>query len=337
MRIRAILLAAPALCACLLGPVAAQAQLFRAYLSPSGSDANPCTLPQPCRLLPAALAAIADGGEIWLLGSANYNTATVSVTKSVTILAVPGALGSVIATGGPAVSIAAVGAKVALRNLVIVPLAGGGGTSGVVMSAGHTLVVEQSLLANLPVNGIEVTTGAIVRIVDTAIRDALSNAVSLSGGARATITRAVLSGSGANGILLSGTAAGTTTTATVADTTLDGNNVGAFAHSTNATAALRLSVRDSRVDGNAFGLYALTTQGATTMLVASGNTVTNSAFHGIAADGAGARAWATANTVSYNTTGITNLNGALFETTGSNAVRINTVDKSGLIGVVAPQ
>ncbi|MCL4688175.1 MAG: right-handed parallel beta-helix repeat-containing protein [Burkholderiales bacterium] len=337
MNRRTVFRGAFAFVAALLLSATANAQLFRTYLAVSGNDANPCTLPQPCRLLPAALAAVADGGEIWLLGSANYNTATVSVTKSVTVLAVPGALGSVVATGGPAISIAAVGAKVALRNLVIVPLAGGGGTSGIVMSAGHTLVVEQSLLANLPVNGIEVTTAANVRIVDTTVREALSNAVSLSGGARATVTRAVLSGSGANGIALSGTVAGTTTTATVADSTLDGNNVGAFAHSTNATAALRLAVRDSRVEGNSFGLYALATQGATTTLVASGNIVTNSAFHGIAADGAGARVWATANTVSYNTTGITNLNGALFETTKSNAVRINAVDKSGLIGVVATE
>lgn len=51
----------------------AHAQLFRAYLALNGSDANPCTLPQPCRLLPAALNAVASGGEIWLLDSAGNN------------------------------------------------------------------------------------------------------------------------------------------------------------------------------------------------------------------------------------------------------------------------
>src|SRR4051812_29612551 len=94
----------------------AQAGIFRSYLSVNGSDANTCTLPQPCRLLPAALAAVNDGGEIWMLDSANFNVGTVSITKSVTLLAVPGALGSVIANGGDAININAAGAKVALRN-----------------------------------------------------------------------------------------------------------------------------------------------------------------------------------------------------------------------------
>jgi hypothetical protein len=86
------------LAAC-LACASAHAQVFRAYLDASGSDANPCTLAQPCRLLPAALAAVASGGEIWLLGSANYNSGPVAIGKSVTILAVPGAVGSVVALG----------------------------------------------------------------------------------------------------------------------------------------------------------------------------------------------------------------------------------------------
>src|SRR4051794_14557867 len=70
--------------------------IFRAYLSVNGNDMNACTLPAPCRLLPAALAAVDAGGEIWMLDSANFNTSLVSVTKSVTILAIPGQLGSLV-------------------------------------------------------------------------------------------------------------------------------------------------------------------------------------------------------------------------------------------------
>src|SRR6478672_13256897 len=83
----------------------ASAGLFRAYLSINGNDANPCTVQQPCRLLPAALAAVNDGGEVWILDSANYNTSTVNIIKSVTIVATPGAVGSVVATGGNAITI----------------------------------------------------------------------------------------------------------------------------------------------------------------------------------------------------------------------------------------
>jgi len=98
----------------------AHAQLFRAYLSGSGSDTNPCTLVAPCRLLPAALNAVASGGEIWMLDSANYNSSTVNITKSVSILAIPGVVGSIVAVNsGHAITINNAGAKVALRDLVI--------------------------------------------------------------------------------------------------------------------------------------------------------------------------------------------------------------------------
>jgi hypothetical protein len=108
--------------------------LFRAYLASDGNDANPCTLAAPCRLLPAALTAVASGGEIWMLDSANYNTATVTISKSVSILAVPGAVGSVVALAGPAILITAPSLTIALRNLVIVPLPGSGATDGVEMT-----------------------------------------------------------------------------------------------------------------------------------------------------------------------------------------------------------
>src|SRR4051794_14499929 len=103
----------------LCGPVAAQAQIFRAYLASSGNDANACTVAAPCRLLPAALAAVIDGGEIWMLDSANFNTGTVYITKSVSILAVPGQIGSIIAVGGQrALQIDTPDLHVGLRNLV---------------------------------------------------------------------------------------------------------------------------------------------------------------------------------------------------------------------------
>jgi hypothetical protein len=98
---------------------AAHAQLFRAYLSIAGADSTPCTLPAPCRLLPAALAAVASGGEVWMLDSGNFNTGTVDITKSVTILAVPGAVGSLVAPDlAYAVTLFTGNTRVAFRNVV---------------------------------------------------------------------------------------------------------------------------------------------------------------------------------------------------------------------------
>ena len=133
--------------------------VFRAYLSGHGSDSNPCTLLLPCRLLPKAIDAVAIGGEIWMLDSANYNLAPVVVNKSVAILAVPGAIGSVVAFGGSAGAfvINASAVTVSLRNVVVVPYPGVGSADGIVMTAPSTLAIENSLIANLTGNGVNVT------------------------------------------------------------------------------------------------------------------------------------------------------------------------------------
>ncbi len=117
------------------------AGLFRAYLSFSGNDANPCTILAPCRLLPAALAAINDGGEIWMLDSANYNTAPVNITKSAKILAIPGEMGSVVGNGGDALIINVPGGTVTLRNLVVLNLAGG--INGINIQDGAAVHIEK--------------------------------------------------------------------------------------------------------------------------------------------------------------------------------------------------
>lgn len=337
MKPRSLVLGTVVLAASLLASGGAQAQLFRAYLSPTGSDANPCTLPAPCRLLPAALSAVAAGGEIWMLDSANYNTAPVAITKSVTILAVPGALGSVIATGGNAVNIATPGVKVALRNLVIVPLPGGGGMDGVNMTAGDGLAIENCLFANLTgLAAVTVSANAAVTIADTTIRGGLNRGVSLSGGAKATISRTRVSNHNSEGILLIGNVASTTTTADIADSTLDGNYSGVAAYSDDLTAIVKVSVRDGRLVRNAvYGVVGQSGNGATVSVSASGNVISNNGY-GIVSTNAGARAWAAGNTVSENVYGLVNSGGAIFETAGNNAVRNNSgSNKSGTITVIA--
>jgi hypothetical protein len=123
----------------------ANAQLFRSYLSLSGSDSNPCTLPAPCRLLPAALAAVADGGEIWMLNSANYNAAAVgavTINKGVKILAIPGEMGSVLGANGDALIINAPGKDVTLRNLVVLNF--GGGINGINIQNADAVHIEKT-------------------------------------------------------------------------------------------------------------------------------------------------------------------------------------------------
>ncbi len=335
MNPRTVFRAALTCAAALLLSVQAQAQMFRSYLASDGNDGNACTLAAPCRLLPAALAAVADGGEIWMLDSANYNTGPVNLAKSVTILAVPGALGSLVAAGGNAVNIATAGVKVALRNLVIVPLPGGGGTGGIVMTAGAALTVENCLIANLPGDAIVVNTAASVRVTNTTIRDNGSVAVYLLNGARATVVRSTISGNNF-GVAVMALAAGNATTADIAASTVDGGGIGVYALSGDPSASVKVSVHDSRLVRNGGqGVSGQSGAGGTVTLTVSRNLIANNNNGGIAALGAGTRVWASGNTVVDNmAAGLLN-SGGVFESAGNNAVRNNGADVGPGITTIA--
>lgn len=219
-------LLAPLLVALSLFAPAAQAQLFRAYLSPTGNDSNPCTLPSPCRLLPAALAAVADGGEVWMLDSANYNAGTVAITKSVTILAVPGAVGSVVSigNGAPAVQIATVGLRVALRNLVVAPVSGAGSTFGIVVSSSAVVSIEDSVISGFSDQGLQISNGAEVALTNSVVRNVTGEGAAVLGTAKLAVGNTRFIGNG-TGLLLSSPSAGAPR-ATVVDSVFSKNGTG---------------------------------------------------------------------------------------------------------------
>jgi len=234
----------------------AQAQLFRAYLASDGNDANPCTLQAPCRLLPAALNAVASGGEIWMLDSANYNTATVNIAKSVSILAIPGAVGSIVAqNGGPAFWIT--DGTVALRNVVIGPVAGATpGTHGVHVTGGG-LTIENSLITNLPNDGVRVETGGVLRMTQTTLRNNLGWAVRLLNGGAADIAASQMLQNASGGVSAGG--------------------------DMNVTTA---SVSDSVISGGMNGIECSATIGGTTHIAVTRSTITR-AFRGLNCGGSG--------------------------------------------------
>jgi hypothetical protein len=261
--------------AALLLSVSASAQLFRSYLAPNGSDSNPCTLPQPCRLLPAALNAVANGGEIWMLDSANYNTATVTISKSVSILAVPGAVGSVLAIAGPAISITAAGLNVALRNLAIVPLAGGGGSDGINMTGVSRLTIEGSLIANLPGDGVSVTGAGKLDIASTIIRNNGGFAVTLLNGTTASVSGANMVANSAGGVR-AGNTNGTVTIALVSDSIVSAGTEGIVASATTPGGSLsRVSVTRSSIQNTGTGLVSTGSGLSLAEVVVSNSMVTN--------------------------------------------------------------
>lgn len=271
--------------ACGLLPLAAHAQAFRTYLASYGADTNPCSVEQPCRLLPAALDKVLDGGEVWMLDSANYNAGTVEITKSVSILAVPGQIGSVAAVAGaPAIDISTAGVKVALRNIVIPNNANRPGTDGILMTNGARLSVEDSLFANIVGNGITLTgTTADVHVKNTVMRNVQHFAISAENGpsvdidhsqfigtfglfassstASATImnlTDSVISGGAGEGIFVTASVAGAVVMGTVTRSTITRTSVGLDCE-TGGVGTATLYVTSSTVTANEYGFNQLGT------------------------------------------------------------------------------
>jgi hypothetical protein len=291
---------------------AAQALSFRTYLSVQGSDGNPCTVQLPCRLIPAALAQVVDGGEIWMLDSANYNTSTVDITKSVTILAIPGAVGSVVATGGAAITISTnPGSKVTLRNLVILPLPASGGLTGISMTNGASLTIEGSLVANIPNAAINVDSASSprVRILDSVIRNN-GTGLYLRNGARADIANSKFVGN-SFGLYVDGMENTAVTTAAVSDSVFSGNMVGLLAISNFANSTVRWMATRTTASNNSYGFSCEATNGGIALCTAGYSMATGNTEAGF-----------------FNS-------GGTFRSLGNNIVTDNTTNTSGTITPVA--
>jgi hypothetical protein len=296
---------------------AAQAQLFRAYLSSAGSDANSCTLVAPCRLLPAALAAVADGGEIWMLDSANYNTATVSVTKSVTILAIPGEVGSVLSIGGPAIDISTASVDVVLRNLVIGPLPSSGATHGVRFSLGNSLTIDRCLISNLPLIGVfAFAPNSRVRVIDSVLSGNNSGVAFEMTGGSGDVANSRLTGNQIGVYVYSG-GGGTVSVAVTDSLASQNSSVGIQAMAANSGSSVRMQVTNTTIANNSTGLSCQALLAGTTAFCTAGH-----------------------NMIVGNTAGGLSIGPGpgtvTFKSSGDNIVVDNSPDVTGTISLVSP-
>ena len=248
--------------------------VFRAYIAadPQGNDANPCSVTNPCRLLPKALSVVDAGGEVWMLNSANYNTSTVNVTNSVTILAVPGALGSLLGVGSDAVRINTPGVNVTFRNIVFRNFSGSSNI-GINLLQGAALTVEDSEIYGLR-TGIAASQGNVA-IKNTVIRDNDSEDILLNGTVAATIDGAHLLHSGSGVHVVDGT-----TQLTITNSVITGNG---SSNSSSAGVSVVLQVNGasffgrierSLLEANALGVILQSCYGAVGSIVLRNNSIT---------------------------------------------------------------
>jgi len=151
-----------------LAPAAFSAAAYAAdntrYISIAGSNANPCTLAQPCKTLQRGVAMTPAGGELRILNSGFYgNNAT--IRKSLTITG----NGNTVFLGA-ALTVNAPGAVVAVRDLTI----NGQGTihSGIHIAAASTVHIERCVFHRFQSHGISVfSMDADVFVIGTTARD----------------------------------------------------------------------------------------------------------------------------------------------------------------------
>jgi len=268
-----------------LGAVTAHAQLFRAYAASFGNDANPCTVVAPCRLLPAALAAIQDGGEVWLLDSANFNSGAVSINKNVTILAVPGQVGSIVAFGGGNAININPGLTVALKNLSITNNVTNPGTDGIDMTTGKLSI--QDSIVSVPGSGIFLNGGGSLSVHNTVFRDG-NVGVFVKDGGSADVSRSKFVNLG-YGVYAGGSVASVTTFATVRGCEFAKANTAVESNLVTNNAAVRVAVHDSSMSGGSYGVmaYSSVTSGSAIATVGA-STISGAGFAALFQSGAGA-------------------------------------------------
>jgi hypothetical protein len=142
-----------------------------AYVSAHGSDANPCTLTQPCRHFQRAHDQTAAGGEVTVLDTADYGLLTIS--KAISVTAPDGIEAQIMTTApGDAITVnAGTGDVVNLRGLT---LSGGGvGNNGISFTSGGALRVQHCVIRGFTNGGLvaQPSGDSSYMITDTVISD----------------------------------------------------------------------------------------------------------------------------------------------------------------------
>ena len=305
----------------LLSAASTQAQVQRAYVSAlSGDDANAatnCAATAPCRWFAGAIGVVASGGEIVAMDSGAYGA--LAITKSISIVAAPGVYAGITVFSGSGVSIATAGVRVALRGLTINGL---GGSNGVNMSDGSSLVIDRCYFSNFT-DGVYFTAAGKLRVVDS-IFNGNGYGIQARGGTT-TITRSSFF-ENSYGAYVAATAG--ETVVDVEKSVASGSTVSGFYVSAGSGATARLMVTESSLTGNVNGVFAYALSGGTVSTTVSNSTLSHNT-NALRVDG-GAVMVVSGNTVTRNNLGMGNF-GSTLKSAGNNSVQENVGNVSGAI------
>ena len=289
-----------ALMAVLAGGVhsVAMAAAQRTFVASNGSDANPCSLTNPCRSFNTAIGQTLVDGEVIVLDSAGYGTATIS--QAVSINAPPGIYAGVSVCSGVGITVSAGAGKVTLRGLTINNVQTG--TTGIAFNSGAVLYVDNVVVTNFPTAGLSANVGvnSSLYVANSTFHDngtgALLNAT--AGTLTVSIDHTLFARNNV-GVDLRDATAGT-----VHDSTLSGNTTGLSAAPTTAAKTSKLEVRDCTIADNS-GVGVVAGSGvAAPVLVSLVSSLISGNVTGIQVTGAANSAYVSDSTITRNTTGL---------------------------------
>ncbi len=304
----------------------------RTFVSTSGSDANTasnCSNTAPCRGFTAALTVTDSGGEIIGLSSGGYGPVTID--KSVSIIAPEGIYAGISVFSGNGITIATAGVDVVLRGLTINRLGGSG--SGINMTAGNSLVVQNCVVTNFSSgSGVYVAGATRVRLLDSLLQRNSVGAY-FSNGPSVLVSNSRFTDNSSLGLCAAASGAGVTTKVEVSRSEASGNGTAGYYVEGLSNGRSELSLKDSVAGGNNYGVYS---QSSTSVALASvtGSLVSGNASYGLRAKGIGAELVTSGNTITHNAIGLYQEASAVLESAGDNLVRDNTTATSGTITTI---
>jgi hypothetical protein len=300
----------------------AQASLTRTFVSAAGSDANPCTITQPCATFAHAYSVTAANGIIAALDPGKYGPLT--ITAAITIngngwaaITAPAARNGITINAG-------VTDNVALTGLEID--GAGAGYNGIVLNSAGSLTVTNCTLQNFAFDGSHPTTGNGILMQPT------------TGTLTFTITNTTASNNGNVGISFFPPLGGSPSANGVIDHVVaDANGYGIGIDPTFATGgAIVVTISDSIASNNSVqGIVAGT--GSATLKVSIDNVTCSGNEQGIVAESP-ANVLLGRSVITGNTIGVYNVTSPnTFGSYRDNRINRNGTDVSGAMNTLTAQ
>lgn len=254
----------------------------------TGNNLNSCdNISTPCQTLQGAIAQLNPDGQAIVLDSGGYGAMT--ITQGVTVEAPAGVTAFIHPPAGDAITVNAAGAIVTLRGLTL----NVGGGNGISVTAVGALNVERCVISGFS-NGINVTTGARVALIDSAIKSSATNGINVTNGAL-----------------------------DIVGSRFQDNALGVNAHGVGGN--VRVTIRETSFIGNSLGIDIEANSGRTAAVDISHSTFTHNGVAIRPSNNFGSAPVRLAfSTVTANDVGVQPVNLGTFFTQGNNLIRDNT-------------